>query len=175
MANQRALCQALQVRVEEQIERTLHLIERIEPEWIDQAPELPPESYPAPRKIGDLLGHLLECLNGLCGTFYNVRPKQLQRFEALRGLPVNDCCSTDEARSRIEASLEAIRAGFDAIDDADLATILPAPFVADGEPLLARLLINLEHFANHKHELFVFLKLLGARLETRDLYRFQGE
>jgi len=36
------------------------------------------------------------------------------------------------------------------------------------------LLGNLEHFINHKYQLFFYLKLLGVRVTTRDLYRIEN-
>jgi hypothetical protein len=33
------------------------------------------------------------------------------------------------------------------------------------------LLANLEHFINHKYQLFFYLKLLGVSVDTRDLYK----
>jgi hypothetical protein len=37
------------------------------------------------------------------------------------------------------------------------------------------LLGNLEHLINHKHQLFMYVKLMGVAAGTRDLYRFRGE
>jgi hypothetical protein len=33
---------------------------------------------------------------------------------------------------------------------------------------------NLEHYINHKHQLFFYLKLLGVKVGTPDLYHFRG-
>ena len=50
----------------------------------------------------------------------------------------------------------------------------PTVFVRTGETVLTLLLGNLEHLINHKHQLFIYLKLMGAPVETRDLYCFRG-
>ena len=52
---------------------------------------------------------------------------------------------------------------------------LPTVFVAEGETLLTLLLGNLEHVINHKHQLFMYLKLMTVSVSTEDLYRFRGE
>jgi hypothetical protein len=36
------------------------------------------------------------------------------------------------------------------------------------------LLGNLEHLINHKHQLFLYLKLMGVPVGTPDLYQFRG-
>ncbi len=36
--------------------------------------------------------------------------------------------------------------------------------------LLTLLLGNLEHLINHKHQLFVYLKMMGMNVKTSDLY-----
>ena len=41
--------------------------------------------------------------------------------------------------------------------------------------MLTLLLGNLEHLVNHKHQLFSYLKLLGAPVRTPDLYRLRGK
>jgi hypothetical protein len=46
--------------------------------------------------------------------------------------------------------------------------------VPEGEALLTLLLGNLEHFINHKYQLFAHLKMLGVPLGSRDLYVFRG-
>jgi hypothetical protein len=66
--------------------------------------------------------------------------------------------------------LDHIRYGFEQISDADLARRTPTLFSLEGETLIALLLNNLEHFINHKYQLFFYLKLLGVEVRTADLY-----
>lgn len=66
-----------------------------------------------------------------------------------------------------------IREGFALLKDDDLARLIPTVFVPDGEPLITILLGNLEHFINHKYQLFFYLKLLGVEVTTSDLYRIR--
>jgi len=59
------------------------------------------------------------------------------------------------------------------MQDSDLSVPVPTVFVKDGEPLLTLLLGNLEHLINHKHQLFMYLKLMGVNVQSADLYHFR--
>jgi DinB superfamily len=124
--------------------------------------------------VGLLLGHLLDCLAGFCAVLYAVAPGRLAGLTALRELPVNHYCSPDEAKSRIAAYRAGIDQGFAVLRDADLKVAVPTVFVQDGEFLLTLLLGNLEHFINHKHQLFLYLQLMGVNVRSADLYRFRA-
>jgi hypothetical protein len=65
--------------------------------------------------------------------------------------------------------------GFAALRDAGLCRELPTFFVPEGESVLTLLLGNLEHLINHKHQLFMYLKLMGVNVGTPDLYRFRDD
>ena len=125
-------------------------------------------------RMGDLLGHLLDCMAGFCALLYSINSAQLGHFNKLRGLEVNHFCGVEEARARMRDYLLHIEDGFALLDDAGLGKPLPTVFVPEGEPILTLLLGNLEHLINHKHQLFMYLRLLGARVGTRDLYRIRG-
>jgi len=60
------------------------------------------------------------------------------------------------------------------LSDDDLNRRIPTVFVPEGESLLTLLLGNLEHFINHKHQLFTYLKRMGVPVGSQDLYRFRG-
>lgn len=155
------------LKLEEQIERTQHLITLIPPdklEWKPQSDSL---------RVCDLLGHLLECLAGLCATLYAVNSDRLAHFARLREQPVNHCCGIDEASERILDYGLHIREGFALLDDDDLAKCVPTVFVVEGEAVMTLLLGNLEHFINHKYQLFSYLKLIGVEAKTGDLYRMR--
>jgi hypothetical protein len=104
---------------------------------------------------------------------YAAEPGRLAHFQLLRGLPVNHRCAIPEARERIRTYRERLEEGFALLEDADLARRLPTVFVSDGETILTLLLGNLEHLINHKHQLFTYLKLMGAPVSSHDLYRFR--
>jgi hypothetical protein len=130
-----------------------------------------PGAWPA----GELLGHLLDCVAGFCAVLYAANPEQLQDLANLRLLPVNHVCGPRQARERIELYRLHIDRGFALLKDADLDRKLPTVFVPGGEPLLTLLLGNLEHLINHKHQLFMYLKLMAVNVGTADLYRFRTD
>jgi hypothetical protein len=66
-----------------------------------------------------------------------------------------------------------IEEGFSLCGSDDLARMLPTVF-APAESLMTLLLGNLEHLINHKHQLFVYLKLLGVPVATGDIYVWRG-
>jgi len=125
-----------------------------------------PDVFP----LCDLLGHLLECAAGFCAALYAACPDRLAHFARLRELEVNHCCEVEEARARLLEYRACIEEGFALITDADLYRKVPTVFAAEGESLLWILLANLEHLINHKHQLFFYLKLLGVKVSTGDLY-----
>ncbi len=163
------LCGALFGKVHEQVELIDELIERLpegQPDW-----RLPGRDG---WNTGRLLGHLLDCLAGMCAALYAAKPESLAHFRTLRELPVNHCCGREEAQGRIRQYGRAIAEGFSSLTDADLARSIPTVFAPAGETLMTLILGNLEHIINHKHELFTHLKRNGAAVGTRDLYRFRA-
>jgi len=168
MGESDALASLFLSKLEEQIERTQHLIALIPPDKLEWKPQ--PDSL----RVCDLLGHLLECLAGFCATLYAVNSAGLVHFSRLRELSVNHCCGVEEASERVNDYGLHIKEGFVALGDDDLARRVPTVFVAEGEAVMTALLGNLEHFINHKYQLFFYLKLLGVRVTTEDLYRIRS-
>lgn len=156
-------------KIEEQIERTVHLIALVPPDQLTWRPGIP-----GAWSTGEVLGHLLDCLAGFCAVVYKANPGPLSHFSALRSLPVNQACAPLEACRRIELYRRHIREGFAILDDSALCQKLPTVFVAEGESLLTLVLGNLEHLINHKHQLFMYLKLMGVPAGTPDLYQFRA-
>ncbi len=165
MSNPSNLPSLIISKVEEQVDRAEHLLDLIPPDKIEWRPL--PESL----RLCEVLGHLLECLAGFCASLYAANPKPLAHFLKLRDLPVNHCCAVQEARQRMQVYSVCIREGFARLEDDDLARLIPTVFLPKGEPLMTILLGNLEHFINHKYQLFFYLKLLGVPVGTSDLYR----
>ena len=161
------LCASLHEKIGEQIERSLHLIGLVPDANLAWAPD------PGAWTVGELLGHLLECMAGFCAVLAAAEPQRLAHFRELRELPVNHPCSPAEAAARIAIYRAHIEEGFALLTDADLARRLATVFVAQGELLLTLLLGNLEHLINHKHQLFTYLKQMGAPVATPDLYQFR--
>jgi hypothetical protein len=164
-----ALCDVLLSKIDEQVERTDHLIALYPDKQLDWRPAVQGAFSGAL-----LMGHLLECLAGFCAVLHAVMPERLGHFMDLRLLPVNHRCGTREARERIGVYGDRIREGFALIQDSDLERMVPTVFVGTGETLLMLLLGNLEHLVNHKHQLFMYLKLIGIDAGSGDLYHFRG-
>lgn len=169
MDDARQLCGSLLAKIHEQIEGTQHLIGLLPANDLDWAPAIP-GAWPA----GELVGHLLDCLAGFCAVLNAFEPQCLAHFVSLRDLPVNHRCPPAEAARRIATYRAHIDEGFALLKDADLGRRVPTVFVKQGESLLTLLLGNLEHLINHKHQLFIYLKLLGEGVTSQDLYRFRG-
>jgi uncharacterized damage-inducible protein DinB len=165
----RAIAGAVVSKIQEQIERTVHLIGLLPAEPCEWRPPIA-----GAWTVGELLGHLLDCLAGFCAVLQAAYPERLAAFAALRNLPVNQVCGPAEARERIEAYRQSIEHGCAVLNDAGLERKLPTVFVAEGEPVMTLLLGNLEHLVNHKHQLFVYLKLMDVDVGTPDLYQFRG-
>jgi hypothetical protein len=167
VSESRNLASLILSKLEEQVDRAQRLLDLIPPDKTEWRPL--PESL----RLCEVLGHLLECLAGFCASLYAARPESLGHFLSLRDLPVNHCCGVEDARQRMRAYENCIREGFALLKDDDLARLIPTVFVPDGEPLITILLGNLEHFINHKYQLFFYLKLLGVEVTTSDLYRIR--
>jgi hypothetical protein len=164
----RVLCGSLLAKIDEQIERAAHLAGLIPGDRLDR-----PLDAPGGWTAGELLGHLLDCMAGLCAALYAAEPQKLAHFQQLRKLPVNLSVSPREFRARLEAYRASIAEGFALLDDAGLARSIPTIFVPEGVTLLTLLLGNLEHLINHKRQLFEFLKRMGVKVGTGDLYRLR--
>ena len=167
MSNPSNLPSLIISKVAEQVDRAEHLLDLIPPDKIEWRPL--PESL----RLCEVLGHLLECLAGFCASLYAVNPKPLAHFLKLRELPVNHCCKVEEAGKRMHQDLNCIREGLALVNDDELARPIPTVFVPGGEPLMTILLGNLEHFVNHKYQLFFYLKLLDVAVNTDDLYKLR--
>jgi DinB superfamily len=161
-------------KLHEQVERTEHLLAQIPASRMDWQPAWPTPEPSSGMPLGRLLGHLLSCLAGFCAALYAAHSDRLAHFNRLRELPVNHHCGVDEARQRLRHYMVHIEEGMALVTDADLARRIPTVFVPQGEALLTLLLGNLEHFTNHKYQLFFYLKMLGIPLSTRDLYVWRG-
>ena len=163
------LTRLLLAKIDEQVARAEHLTSLVPADKTEWRP------LPDALRVCDLLGHLLECLAGICATLHAIHPNRLAHFESFRRLPVNHCCEIGEALMRMSDYLDLIIEGFAVTTDDQLSDALPTVFVSEGEPVLTLLLGNLEHLINHKYQLFFYLRLLGVPLGTADLYKLRGD
>jgi hypothetical protein len=169
---QRTLVNSLQAKVLEAIERTEHLVSLVPTERLAWKPEMPAGVTPA-NDLGHMLGHLLDCLAGFCAVFGAAFPRHAAEFDELKRVAVNGYRSPKEWDEAVKAFARCIGQGFEYCADSDLARRIPTVFVPKGETLLTLLLGNLEHLNNHKYQLFLYLKLAGVVVGSRDLYRFR--
>lgn len=169
MPTERALCESLLAKIHEQIERTGHLISRVPPGSLEWKPDVS-GAWP----VSLLLGHLLESAAGLCAVLAAIEPVRLAHFAGLRDWPVNHACAPGEACARLALYRDRIDEGFALLEDTRLAERVPTVFVQAGETVLTLLLGNMEHLINHKHQLFMYLKMMGVEVKTADLYQFRG-
>lgn len=160
-------------KLDEQITLLAGIVRQLPEGHTHFTPELPPATFPQPKCLGAVLGHLLQCLAGFVAVLYAAQPQRLAHLLELKQRPVNHICERDEALRRIEEYRDSIRDGFQLLEDDDLARTLPTVFTPEGEAVLTLLLGNFEHLVNHKHELFYYARLLGRPLTSRDLYRFR--
>jgi hypothetical protein len=172
IVSRRPIADSVRAKVFEAIERTEHLVSLVPAERLAWTPELTANVTQA-NDLGHTVGHLLDCLAGFCAVFRAAFPELVSEFEHLQSVPVNGLCAPKEWSHRALAFSRCIAQGFDCCSDSDLARKIPTVFVPEGETLLTLLLGNLEHLNNHKYQLFLYLKLAGVALGSRDVYRFR--
>ena len=163
------LTAALAAKIAEQVDRTVHLIGFVPEDCLAWAPPIG-----GAQTLGGLLGHLMDCLAGFCAVLHAAHPQELAHFAALRELPLNRARTPAEACECLAVYRRHLDEGFALLTDEGLGRVLPTVFVPAGESVMTLLLGNLEHLVNHKHQLFMYLKLLGQDLATPDLYCLRG-
>src|SRR5580692_11101021 len=115
MDSKRPLCVSLLLKIQEQIDRTVHLIQLL-PLGQQKGTAEAPGAWP----VEMLLGHLLDCLAGFCAVLAAAEPQRLAHFSELRNLPVNHACSRGDAASRISLYRARIDEALALLEDADL-------------------------------------------------------
>lgn len=164
MQKKNELASSLLAKIGEQADRAGRLLELVPPTSVERRP------IQGVMSVGELLGHLLECMSGFCAVLHALYPERLAHFSGLRELQVNHSCGVDEARERLKDYVGRIEEGFALVKDKDLARRLPTIFVPEGETAMTLFLGNLEHLINHKYQLFIYLKILSVEVGTPDLY-----
>jgi DinB superfamily len=170
---ERAIVPSLQEKVMEAIERVEHLVSLVPGDRVRWKPEMPGNVTPA-NDLGHTLGHLLDCMAGFCAVFRVAFAAEFADFDKLREALLHGSWSPEEASKGLRMIAGYIVRGFERCSDADLARKIPTVLVPQGETLLTLLLGNLEHLNNHKYQLFLYLKLAGVAVSSKDIYRFRG-
>src|SRR5215475_4531156 len=135
------LCAALQAKILEQIERTIHLTQFL-PADLGLRPVVDGWSFE------QLLEHLFLSMAGFCAVLAAVYPSELVHFQRLREVrPIGNFAE------RAGVYRGHVEEGFRLLSDEALSRMIPTVFVPTGESVLTLLLGNLEHLINHKHQL----------------------
>jgi len=123
---------ALRDKVFEAVERTEHLIALTPEEKVRWTPVVETSSA-WPMSLGDLLGHLVDCVAGFCAVFSAAFPEEFGNPSELCPLKANQVCEPQEAREGIARMRAPIARGFALCRDEDLARKIGTVFVAEGE------------------------------------------
>jgi hypothetical protein len=101
------------------------------------------------------------------GEWPPMSPEKMAEMMKLENLP---SCSVEEALSKLEKDKTVLREFLQSISEADFAhKAVSTPWGMQGK--MERMSIAfLEHFVNHKMQLFLYLKLLGLPVDTGMLY-----
>jgi len=163
------ICASFLAKVDDQVERIEHLLSLVPADRLGWTPPIPKAFT-----MSALLGHVLDCLAGFCAVLYAAHPGRLDQLLELKKLPANQPLDPAATAGHLAAYRAGIHEGFALLRDADLDRKVPTVFVSDGEPLMSLLLINFEHLASHKYQLFLYLRMMGCEVGSRDLYHFSG-
>jgi hypothetical protein len=165
-----SLCTDFQTKLDHQVERINHLIVLVPDERLNWIPPLTNGFT-----FAVLLGHIMDCLAGFAATLYAAKPAELTRLLELKQYAGSHALSPSAASETLQVFRTSLAQGFAVFDDSDLFRMIPTVFVPQGESLLTLLLINFEHLASHKYQLFIWLRLAGVAVSSRDLYHFSGQ
>ena len=79
--------------------------------------------------------------------------------------------SVQEGLDLIDADWKLFEERFARVDEKTLNTqVCRIPWMAPGTTLVEFLLLTAEHLSNHRMQLFIFLRLLGVKVDTSNLY-----
>ena len=157
-------------KIGDQIDRIDHLVAQVPDSHLDWTPPIP-KAF----SVSILLAHLMESVSGFCAVLCAANPDRLGHFVELKKLSVGGKIGPSEVRARLGTYEDHIREGFALLTDGDLGRKIPTVFVPEGETILSLLLVNFEHLASHKYQLFMYLRLLGVSVASKDLYHFSGQ
>jgi uncharacterized damage-inducible protein DinB len=123
------------------------------------------------RHVSNAVGALLrDVMNGE----WEYRPEGGGEGEGA-GLPPADAFpaakSTNEALAMIDADWKLFEERFARVDEETFNTqVCKIPWMAPGTTLKEYMLLATEHLSNHRMQLFLYLRLLGVKVDTTNLY-----
>jgi uncharacterized damage-inducible protein DinB len=119
--------------------------------------------------LGQLLHHLAGCPGAFVAGLNNAFPpaEAFQKWveEDLKNTKTPEVAGREHSRAWDEA-----KAAFSRVGDADFQSRMVAVPWAPPTPLWRTCLGMADHWANHKYQLFFYLKLLGLPVNTMTLY-----
>ena len=120
--------------------------------------------------LGQVLCHLSDGLGGGLESVVSGKWPSTEEMEAGMKLENMPSCGVQEALSKLEKDKAILRTTLDGISEDDFTNrvvSVPWGWKAKFEIMSVNFL---EHFNNHKMQLFTYLKLLGLPVNTQSLY-----
>ena len=156
-----SLADLLAQRILEQLDKLDLLLARVPGDAAEWRPA--PEMF----TMAELVSHLVDAAAGFGAVLSALYPKDMADIREVVSCPVRTALDARERLAQLQIRLQT---GFQRLGTGDLELRVPSVFIPAGQPVLTALLNNFEHLLNHKHQLFVYLKLLGVAVGSRDLY-----
>ena len=120
--------------------------------------------------LGQLILHLSLGLGEALELTTSGKWPSMQEMEAQMKLENLPSCGVQEALEKLEKDKKVVRAVLDGVSEADFTNrVVSVPW--GWKAKIERMALSfLEHFTNHKMQLFTYLKLLGQPVNTETLY-----
>jgi hypothetical protein len=119
---------------------------------------------------GQVICHLSDGVGSGLESLVSDKWPSMEEMEAGMKLENMPSCGVQEALSKLEKDKATLRATLDGISEGDFTNrVVSVPW--GWKAKLEIMAVNfLEHFNNHKMQLFIYLKLLGLPVNTETLY-----
>jgi hypothetical protein len=119
---------------------------------------------------GQVLCHLSEGVGGGLDMLVTGKWPTMKEMEEGMKLEKLPSCGVQEALDKLKKDKEILRQVMDGVSEEDFANkVVTVPWGMTAK--MERMTISfLEHFTNHKMQLFTYLKLLGLPVNTETLY-----
>jgi hypothetical protein len=156
------------------VDATRGLIEKAPGDTLDWRPD------PSFMKLSAVLHHVANAVGSLLRDVMN--DEWEYRVEGTggdaggsAGLPPADAYpvvkSVKEAREMIDADWKMFEERFARIDENTFNNqVCKIPWMAPGTTLKEYMLLTVEHLSNHRMQLFMYLRILGVKVDTTNLY-----
>ncbi len=121
--------------------------------------------------FGQLVSHLGDGLGGPLRNLISGKwPFTMEQFEEMTKLENCPSCSPEEALEKIKKDKQALKEVLAGISEQEFSSkMVSTPWGWQGKCELISIRF-LEHFLNHKMQLFTYLKLIGLPVNTMTLY-----